>query len=424
LKRALSLGLSVLIGAIVPLFAQNDQVATAGENSFEELPELKASEILRPEFLKGPHHTVRETVPTVSGMNQFVIDSDYGVFEADGNEMLVQRVKEVYTIAQLKDVSRTDQFKQSLVTAAKGPFNAAKNVVADPGGAFSSASKGLMKFMKRTGNTVKNVSRGQTEKNSEGNTAEQAIGYTRTKRKIAVSMGVDPYSTNPVLQKELDGIAWASWAGGFTFSAATFPISGPAGAALTVSGVSKTIGQLLSEESPAELKAINRSTLRAIGANAKDGERFLENTAFTPTQQTAFVLNLKALEGVADRAAFVHVAAEESSNEADALFCVETLDLMGRVHAGDHPLARIAMLENFPVGIANDGTIVVALQWDYAAWTSAAAAFTSQIQELAQKSGNKGVFIALSGQASPRLQQELKNRGFRIQDRVSPGPLK
>jgi hypothetical protein len=86
-----------------------------------------------------------------------------------------------------------------------------------------------------------------------------------------------------VLQKELDGIAWASWAAGFTFSAATFPISGPAGAALTMTNVSSMIGDLLSQKSPDELKAINRSALRAMGASAKDTERLLDNTAFTPT---------------------------------------------------------------------------------------------------------------------------------------------
>jgi hypothetical protein len=74
--------------------------------------------------------------------------------------------------------------------------------------------------------------------------------------------------------------------------------------------------------------------------------------------------------------------------------------------------------------VATDGTVVLALQWDYAAWTSAAAAFTGQIQELAQKSGNKGVWVALSGQASPRLKQELEARHFTIRDRSSPGPLK
>src|SRR5690242_3410456 len=62
------------------------------EAAFEELPELKASEILKPELLKGPHYVVRDPVPTASGMNQFTIDSDFGVFEADGNEMLLQRL--------------------------------------------------------------------------------------------------------------------------------------------------------------------------------------------------------------------------------------------------------------------------------------------------------------------------------------------
>jgi hypothetical protein len=68
------------------------------EPVFEELPELKASEILKPELLKGPHYVVRDPVPTSAGMNQFTIDSDFGVFEADGNEMLLQRLKEIDTI--------------------------------------------------------------------------------------------------------------------------------------------------------------------------------------------------------------------------------------------------------------------------------------------------------------------------------------
>ena len=57
------------------------------EAAFEELPVLNASEILRPEILAGSHHKVREPVPTYFGANQFTIDSDFGVFEAKGNEM-------------------------------------------------------------------------------------------------------------------------------------------------------------------------------------------------------------------------------------------------------------------------------------------------------------------------------------------------
>ena len=176
--------------------------------------------------MQGPHHTIREQVRTFSGMNEFVIDSEFGLFPADGNEMLVRRLKEVYAIAQLKEVSRGDQFKDALVTAAKSPLNAAKNIVRDPVKAISSVPKGVMKFMDRAGDSIKNIGKKGDGNDQDGSKAEQLIGYSKVKRKLAVELGVDPYSTNAVLQKELDGIAWATWAGGFAFRAATLPISG------------------------------------------------------------------------------------------------------------------------------------------------------------------------------------------------------
>jgi len=122
--------------------------------------------------------------------------------------------------------------------------------------------------------------------------------------------------------------------------------------------------------------------------------------------------------------AFVRTAGETSSDESDAIFCVQTAGLMSKIHK-DKPLARIAMIGDFPICVAKDGTIIVAFQWDYAAWTSGAADFTTDVQKLAaQSSKNKNVLVALSGQVSPRLRQELENRGFVVHDRLVPGPLK
>jgi len=161
-----------------------------------------------------------------------------------------------------------------------------------------------------------------------------------------------------------------------------------------------------------------------MGTSAGDTERLLDNQAFSPTQQTIFVQNLKSLKGVANRGAFVHVAALKSSNEADACFCVQTAALMGQLHQGEHPLARIAVIEDFPICIGKDGTVIAALQWDYAAWTSRAAEFSGELKRLANETGqNSHVFVAISGQMSPRLQEELQNRGMTVQDRLNPGPL-
>src|ERR1700758_3622071 len=292
-KQTSILFLTMALSMALPCLTQTPEPfeVRRAEAAFEELPELKASEILKPELLKGPHYVVRDPVPTASGMNQFTIDSDFGVFEADGNEMLLQRLKEIDAIARLREVSRTDEFKKSLVAAAKSPLNSAKNIARDPAQAISNVPKGIMKFLGRAKETVKNVGKDGDENEGEGSRMKDVMGYSDKKRKIALQMGIDPYSTNTVLQKELDDIAWASWAGGFAFSAATFPISGPIGAALTVTNLNSTVEDLLREKSPAELEQINRATFRAMGASASDIERILHGGAFTPTQATTFAVN-------------------------------------------------------------------------------------------------------------------------------------
>jgi hypothetical protein len=421
-----NLFLMLMFSAVFQCLAQTPEPfeVRRAEAVFEELPELSASEILRPEFLNGPHYAVRDPVPTASGMNQFTIDSDFGLFEADGNEMLLQRLKEIDAIARLRETSRTDEFKKSLVAAAKSPLNSAKNIARDPAQAISNVPKGIMKFLGRAKETVENVGKGGSDDAGEGDRMKDAIGYSDKKRKIALEMGIDPYTTNTVLQKELDDLAWASWAGGFSFSVATLPISGAAGAALTVSNLNSSVEDLLREKTPAELEQVNRSTFRAMGANASDTERILHGGAFTPTQITAFAVHLKALKGVANRAAFVKVAAQKSTTEADALFCVYTAALMDQIHQKT-PIARIVMLRDFPICVAKDGTMIVALQWDYAAWTSGAASFTDDVQKLDGQSGqNKRILVALSGEVSPRLREELEKRAITVQDRLVPGPLK
>jgi hypothetical protein len=88
---ALQLTVSTLV-TTVPLHAQVQSPSPAAEPSataapvitYEPLPTLDASVILQPQYLHGPNLTVRNAVPTYSGSNRYTIDSDFGVFEADG----------------------------------------------------------------------------------------------------------------------------------------------------------------------------------------------------------------------------------------------------------------------------------------------------------------------------------------------------
>jgi hypothetical protein len=426
MKRVL-LGTGLCFFVVSFLSAQTVLRATAAsaEADYEELPELKASEILRANILEGPFHKVREEVPTSSGANHFTIDSQFGVFEAEGNEELLKRMDEINAIARLKDVSRTDQYKEALIKAAKSPLAAAKNIINDPVNAISNVPKGIMKFMGRVGETAKTIGKPRKGEDSEGSQVEQIIGFSNTKRKVALSLGVDPYSTNTVLQRELDEISWATFAGGATFSLATLPIGGGVGMALTVTGVSGDVQKMLAEHSPADLRIMNRKSLLAMGTSEADAERFLGNNAFSPTAQTAFVLSLRSMNGVADRASFVRLAGRWSTTEPDANFCVQTAALMSKLHQSDHPLARLTTFGDFPICVAKDGTTVLLLQWDYAAWTAAAARFSAKVQQFAAEAPRNGkVLVAISGQASPRLRTELESLGDQLLDRLSPGPLK
>jgi hypothetical protein len=421
MKKTFIASLLTLLLATLPICAQ-PAFAPANASDYEELPELKASEILRPEILNGPHHKIQEPVPTYSGSNHFSVESDFGAFEAEGNEMLIRRINEINAISQLRDVSRTEQYKNALVKAAASPLKAAKSIVTDPVNTVTNVPKGLMKFMGRAGEKVKGIGKKDESRAAEGSKVQRMIGFSDTKRKVAISLGVDPYSTNAVLQKELDGISWASFAGGLTFQAATMPIGGGAGAALTVTGLTNTFDEFVREKTPADLKIMNRKILLEMGASAADAEAFLNNAAFSPTAETAFTLNLKSLDGVANRVAFVRLAGKMSSDETDAIFCVETAALMGNLHKSGKPLARIALIGDFPICVAKDGTIIVALQWDYAAWTMGAANFAQRVKAQGKEKSN--YLVALSGVVSPRLRQELESRGFRVQDRLSPGPIK
>ena len=412
-----------LFGAAANLaVAQSPPPTLEPTNAYEELPELKASEILRDDIITGPYHHVREEVPTYSGANRFTIDSQFGVFEADGNEMLLRRINEINAIAKLKEVSRTDEFKAALAKSAKAPVNAAKRIATDPIGTIESAPKGLMKFMSRAGESLKGIGKKEESNAYEGSQLEQLSGFSDTKRKVAIELGVDPYSSNPVLQHELNGVAKAAFAGGATFSIATLPVGGAAGIGLATTEVSNSLNDALREKSPTDLKIVNRKSVLAMGVSEKEAERFFGNGAFSPTAQTAFVLNLKSLDGVVNRRAFIKLATDKSSTESDAIFCVQTAALMSKIHKSEKPLARIVTIGDFPVCIAKDGTVVVALQWDYGAWTAAADRFVRALQ--AQNKANSSYLVAISGVISPRLRQELEVRHFTVEDRLSPGPLK
>ena len=389
----------------------------------EEPPTLSAKEILNPDFLAGDGFTVQDEVPTSTGRNRYLIISEYGEFEADGNIMLERRIKEVAAIRKLKEVSRTDEYKKALKAAVASPLGVAKDVVTNPVGTITGIPKGLFKFANRMGQSVKEKTEKRQRSQYEDSNAASLIGFSKAKRTVAIQLGVDPYSSNETLQRELNGIAWATFAGKMTFSLATAPIGGAAGLALTGTGMTNALNQTLLDQAPTDLRPRNLKVLLAMGCDRAVADRFINNTAFSPSVQTAIVMNLETLNGVANRAAFVDLAGSEASDEGDALFFLGTSRVLAELHT-KKPIARLQQVGRIPVALGKDGRAIVAIQWDYAAWTDNAANFIGLLR--ASDFGKKpsGLTIAISGDASSLGQQKLKDANIELATRVAPGPLR
>ncbi|MFZ3374045.1 MAG: hypothetical protein WA183_00650 [Chthoniobacterales bacterium] len=412
---------SVVTLLLVPFTLLAQSISTSSDT--EEPPLLSAKIILKPEFVAGDGFAVQDEVPTSTGRNRYLIVSEYGEFEGDGNIMLERRIKEVAAIRKLKEVSRTDEYKNALKAAAAGPLVVAKDVVTNPVGTITGVPKGLFKFVNRAGQSLKEKTQRRERSQYEDSSAAGLIGFSKAKRRVAIQLGVDPYSSNETLQRELNGIAWATFAGKMTFSLATAPIGGAAGMALTGAGITNAVNKALLDQAPADLRLRNLKVLLAMGCDRAVADRFINDTAFSPSVQTAIVMDLETLNGVANRAAFVDLAGSGATDEGDALFFLGTSRVLAELHA-KKPLARLQQVGRIPVAVRKDGRAIVAIQWDYAAWTDNAANFIGLFK--ASDFGKKpsGLTIAISGDASPLAQQKLKNANIELVTRIAPGPLR
>lgn len=399
--------------------------AALAQTGYDASPEFKASDIISPTFLKSPYHRVREEVRTYNGLNHYVIESPFGTFVAHGNLMLQDRVIEVMALARLKEMSNSEEYLKALKKAAKAPLTVVDDLVHEPIGTLSGVPKGVGKFLSRVGRGVQEKAAGRERGQGEDGLLKSAAGVSKTKRELSARLGINPYSSNEVLQNELDRVAWVGFAGEMTFTAATMPVSGAAGAALSAISAVDLTNSIVYEQTPLDLRKNNLGRLTAMGVTETEAEAFLANPSFSPWNQSRFVSALQKLSGVQSRDVLVKDASVMSDSESDALFYEETARLIAHAHANGIPVSKITLVNGFPVCIGADGALILALHWDYAMWNPSSERFANALESVTIN-GQKpsSLIVVLTGAMSPRLRQELETRGYRVQDRLLPGPLK
>jgi hypothetical protein len=424
MKQTSVLQLTVAIfGTAVLLHAQVQSpspAATAAPLAYEPLPTLNASVILQPQYFQGPNFTVRNPVPTYSGSNRYTIDSDFGVFETDGDQMLMRRVAEINAIARLQAMSETSEFTQAAAQAATAPLRVAQDLVTSPVSTISSVPKGIWGFLNQAGETVKEAAEGQQATTAEGNAVENMTGFSKTKRDLAIKLGVDPYTTNEVFQKELNKVAWPAFLGKFTVDLGMAAVGG---AALSAANWTSTLTDALHDKSPTELRLMNLGLLtNNMGVARADADAFLNNNAISPTTQTILVAALAQLGNIPGQAEFIRQAAT-SQDEHDAIAFQQSVQLMANLN-NSASVARVTHLNGLTVCQTNDGAVVVPIQWDYAAWMPITERFITSLKAWKFSTPPSGYAVILTGVVSPMTAQALAARGVNVTTKALPGPLK
>lgn len=403
----------------LPLSAQEP-----GPSAFETPPTIAASDVLTSELIRGPRFTVAETVPTDGWTARFTLRSDYGPFEAAGTELLKTRIEELDAIATLDEIRKTSVFAESAKKAAVKPVRAVKAVIDEPVETAKALPAGVGRFFKRTYRKVRKgvqnakdaksdadarargeevpaaqgPDAGQTTGRKVGSVAKDVFGWNSARRQWARQLGIDPYTTNPVLSERLDDVAWAAFSGGFAIGAVMPGLPAPVGTVTTASN-------LVWDLPPVDLEARNEKALSQMGAEGRPVRDFFRNEWFTPTLQTRLVVALEAMRVPGRREVIASAAAVPS--EEEALFLVGALERLARLHEGESPLDRLVVDDGIVSAQGRKGGVVLAIPDDFLSWTEEVADVFSVYR-------GTGRHLWVGGRVSARARQELTSGGWTV----------
>jgi hypothetical protein len=397
-------------------------VAVAREGD-ESPPRFTAAALLTPGVLKGPHYRVDDAVRTEGYFHEFSISSDFGPFKAVGRSELAVRIQEIAALAALQDVSKTEVFLSAAGQSVVKVGQSAAAVVTDPGGSVKGMGAGIKRVGVNLGRRTKSAVSSDSDANAAGSdettnkdsagaaAANSVLGVTGAMRRWAEKVGVDPYTTNAVLQKALADIAKVDAAG----SIATKVVV-PIPAAV---GVTSSIGGLVWSKDPEELRKLNEQGLRELAVPEPVAKRLLDNSWFTPTYQTRFIFALRAV-AAAGAADYVTTAGEAGSAR-EALFFVESAEMLQQEHARA-PVKRILSDSRAMVEMGAGGRARALLPLDWVSWTATThAALREMSDRTRQELGATGLELALSGRPSDRARGELTQLGWAV---VPPAMVK
>ncbi len=389
--------------------------SAAAPPRYESPPVLKASVLLPPEMVSGPLFRVDDEVPTDGLMGRYTLRSELGTFVVPGRELLRIRIAELPAIQQIEAMSKSKVFVDAVGRAAAKPLESAANIVTHPVETVQSLPAGISRLFDRVSLGAQKISeaaadptqsdskRAQETMSRVGSVTITALGFEQGRRQLAKSLGVDPYTTNPVLAEKLTDAAWVAFSGKLAVNILTTAV---VPASMAISGTSIT-NDLVYDTPAADLINMNKQKMLNLGASQAQAQALLNNRWYSLSVLTSLMTELERLTGVAGRSEVIELAAT-AQNEEEARFFASGVRMLARLHMTDRPIGKV-IGRGTVIGVTSNGGIIVPAPVDYVSWTERIGRF-AQRPDLKAKQQTAW----LTGKTSPVAQKGFSGLGWKL----------
>lgn len=375
---------------------------------FENPQTISAGFVQPPVLLKGPGWTVAPQVEMHKFHCRYTVSSAYGTFHPHCDAEFYETLRDIEAIAVLRKISGSKVFSHSFGAAAKMPLQAVGKVIEHPVDSLAALPVNAFHMAQLTGSRFKEQFSGTPQSKFEDAVPLEVLGFSDAKRQLAAELGVDPYTANKALQKELDKLAFAAYGGQMSISSLLAMI--PA-AAFTVGvaglNLSPEMENRITDNSVTDLRILDRRDLAALGVPKASSDRFFHASIYSPARASLLVDALKRMSGVEGLTGYVDLAAT-AKKQVDAIFYEKSAQMLAVYHQTVRPLRKLVMIFDTPAAVTQDGRLVAFLEYDYVWWTRDAQQVVATLRDYPLPGGVKAPCeIWISGQFSPLARQKL-----------------
>ena len=412
----------------------------AWASDYEKPPTLSAAQVFPDTPLKGKHYTIESKVRTDGFLTVKEIKTEFGNFVALGPGMLEIRLHEVGALVKLQTFEASEEFQRGAKESASEKWAGLKQVYDKPKEAAAGISEGVSRFFKRTVRasktgvqTVNDVyhkrtpgsidgaganlpgkaqsqalpdgeSKYKKAAKASGSTAVNILGFDDSRRKLAKRLGVDPYTTNPVLDEKLDEITWSIFAGDFGIDLATSLIPGS-----IVVSTSSMVTSWVWDTPPGDLRVKIEQTLLKVGINQEDVDRLLRHRSYPLSYQAALTSALESLSQVEGHESIMPLVLSVTTVD-QARFVLNTMRMLKRYHETVAPLNFIAV-QGTVFATNTKGNIVVTAPVDYVSWLEMMDKFSGNTKFTGQ-----GHELHIAGVMSEAAKTHFEERGWELHE--------